>query len=868
MRKSFIFTVLIFAASLLSAQETQLATGWKAIKASDLGSDGCLITKADPDLSKWMTATVPGTVLTTLVNNGLMPDPLYGMNNERIPDVYVEGRDFYTYWFYNRFSTEGIDSTKQIWLKFRGINYFAEVYLNGRRISTDKHEGMFLREKYNITPYLNPAGLNRLAVLVEPPANPGDPNGGQGGDGTIGRDVTMQFTAGWDWIQPVRDRNTGIWDQVSIEITGDVDIRDAFAKPRVPGARLPGELQDPAYVTFSAVLVNASDEPAEGEAVLAFGSNVEKKKVKLAPNSSAIITFGEIKQTDPKIWWPNGLGQPSLYSADISFQGKDNIVQDREDMTFGFRETGGYFEEKTGSRVFTINGQKVFIKGGNWIASDAMLRLNPERYDAEVRMHADMNMNMIRIWGGSITERPEFYDACDRYGILVWQDLWITGDCNGRWPDKKKVESQERRREYPDNQSLFIASFADQVKMLRNHPSLYLWCGGNEFPPAPELDARIQTTLKELDGTRQYISESTSSDLVKNTIGGTADGPYLIQDPLWFFTEKGFAFNPETGSVGMPNIEGLKKIMDEKDLVPPAGQEINPVWKYHKYLGYGDMIEKYGPVKDLEDFVLKAQLAGYEQYRSLQEGNNAHMWEWYTGMLVWKSQNPWTALKGQFYDWFLDQNSTFYAYKHAAAPLHMQLNLNDSAIYIVNATPKERKGLRVEAILTDESGKQLWVKSLETSAAPNSILKLWDGEFPVGNTGVSFLRLKITYLSTGVLIDDNTYWIPGIRGQQSLMELGEAKIVAQMMKSSKGKFIVDVANSGDIAAFFVRMKVITAATGELASPVFFDDNYIVLLPGEKRSITVDINSLPPAQKNTPLLIEFKGANLPSTVVRL
>lgn len=868
MRRSSIFAVLIFAASVLSAQETQLVTGWKAIKASDLASDGCLLTKDDPDLSKWLTATVPGTVLTTLLNNGLIPDPLYGMNNEKIPDVYTEGRDYYTYWFFNRFSTEGIDSTRQVWLNFRGLNYFAEVYLNGRRISTDKHEGMFLREKYNITPYLNPAGVNRLAVLVEPPAHPGNPNGGQGGDGTIGRDATMQFTAGWDWIQPVRDRNTGIWDKVSIELTGDVDIRDAFAKPRVPGVRLPGELQDPAYVTFSAEFVNTSDEPVEGEAVLSFGTNNEKKKIKLEPLSSAVITFAEIKQTDPKIWWPNGIGQPSLYSAAITFQGKNDKFFDREDISFGFRETGSYFEEKTGSRVFTVNGQKIFIKGGNWIASDAMLRLNPERYEAEVKMHADMNMNMIRVWGGSITERPEFYDACDKYGILVWQDLWISGDCNGRWADPKKVESQDRRREYPDDYSLFVASFVDQLKMLRNHPSLFLWCGGNEFPPPPELDGLVRKTLEELDGTRQYLSESTSPALLTNPKGGTADGPYLIQDPLWFFTEKGFAFNPETGSVGMPNIEGLRKIMDEKDLVPPAGKEVNEVWKYHKYLGYGDMIEKYGEVKGIEDFVMKAQLAGYEQYRSLQEGHNAHMWDWYTGMLVWKSQNPWTALKGQFYDWFLDQNATYYAYRHAAAPLHMQLNLNDNGIYIVNATPKERKGLKVEAILTDAAGKQIWIKALETSAAANTAVKLWDAVSPAGEDGVRFLRLKITYLSTGVLIDDNTYWLPGAGGNKALTELPEAKVVAQMMKSSNGKFIVDVANSGDVAAFFVRMKVITAASGELVSPVFYDDNYIVLLPGEKRSITVDINLLAPSQKNTPLMLELRGVNLPATVIRL
>jgi mannosylglycoprotein endo-beta-mannosidase len=353
MKKILIFSLLVFISLSLASQETPLTQGWKARKASEVTVDGCQLTKSEPDLSGWISATVPGTILTTLVNNGLMPDPYFGMNNEDIPDIYTVGRDYYTYWFLTRFSTEGIDSSKQIWLKFRGINYFAEIYLNGKRLNENKHEGMFLRLKYNITPYLNKEGPNILAVYVEPPANPGNPNGGQGGDGMIGRDVTMQFTAGWDWIQPVRDRNTGIWDIVTIEVTGDTDIRNVFAKTRVPGARLPGELQEPAFVTFSAEIVNPTDRIVEGEAILSFAGITEKKKIKIDPLSTVSITFEEKKQTGPRIWWPNGMGQPALYPASVTFQDKDGTTHDREDIMFGFRETGSYFNEKTGSRVLT-----------------------------------------------------------------------------------------------------------------------------------------------------------------------------------------------------------------------------------------------------------------------------------------------------------------------------------------------------------------------------------------------------------------------------------------------------------------------------------------------------------------------------------
>ena len=869
MKRAITISFLLSLTLLAVPQETPLSTGWRARKASEVPMDGRELTATEPDLAGWLNATVPGTVLTTLVNNGLMPDPWYGMNNERIPDVWNEGRDFYTYWFFTRFSSESLDSTRQVWLNFRGINYRAEIWLNGTLLTDSLHEGMFLRRKFNVTTLLNREGRNRLAVRVEPPLNPGNPNGGQGGDGTIGRDVTMQFTPGWDWIQPVRDRNTGIWDIVTIEVTGDIDIRNSFARTRVPGERLPGELQDPAFVTFSAELVNPTDRLVEGELAVAYMGATDRKRMKLEPHSTVTYTFPEKKQVDPRIWWPNGMGQPALYPAVITFHDRKGNTLDREDMMFGFREPGSYFDDSTGARIFTINGQKLFVRGANWIASDGMLRLSQARYDAEVKMHADMNMNMIRVWGGSIAERPEFYDACDRNGILVWQDLWITGDCNGRWPDTvRKADSQEVRRRYPDNDSLFLRSVEDQILMLRNHPSLYLICGGNEFPPPPELDTLIRKKLEEIDGTRIYLDESTSPNLLRNTIGGTADGPYNIREPLWFFTEKWHPFNPEIGSVGLPNTEGLVKMMDQKDLVVPAAGDVNEVWRYHKYMGYGGMIEKLGEPRDLADFVRKAQLLNYEQYRSLAEGYTSRMWNWYTGFLVWKSQNPWPALKGQFYDWFLDQNGGFYGFRHGATPVHLMFNPVDSAVYVINTTPKERKGLRLEGVLTDEYGNEIWKKAQEMTVDGNTVTPIWNIDLRGTQASVQFLRLRITYVSTGLPVDDNTYWFPLDGERTRLTSLPEARIVGQMMKSSNGKYTVDLANSGTVAAFFVRMKVIRASDGEMIAPVSLDDNYIVLLPGEKRSVQVDVTGVREEERNTPLLLHLEGFNLQPALVRL
>ena len=229
--------ILIFITvntSFAQTQEILLDEGWKAKRVLEVPVDGTIVSSPEFELYDWMEAVVPGTVLTTLLHNRKVPDPFFGLNNELIPDIGEIGAEYYTFWFLKRFTLPELKQGEQVWLKCRGINYSANMFLNGRRINSDTHKGMFLREKYLLTPFLEKSRTNNLAVLVEPPIPVGKANGGQGGDGTIARSVTQQFTAGWDWICPIRDRNTGIWDQVSLEFTGPVDIRNPNVITKVP----------------------------------------------------------------------------------------------------------------------------------------------------------------------------------------------------------------------------------------------------------------------------------------------------------------------------------------------------------------------------------------------------------------------------------------------------------------------------------------------------------------------------------------------------------------------------------------------------------------------------------------------------------
>ena len=838
----YLIMLIILPVRVLSQQVVYpLHDNWEAKRAADITADGCMITGGEFKMEGWTEAVVPGTILTTLLKNKQIPDPFFGMNNNLIPDVYDTGRDYYTYWFYNEFQAPEITDGQEVWLNFRGINYFADIFLNGKRVNLNTHQGMYLREKYLITPFLSGGKINRLAVWVAPPDPVGNAYTGQGGDGTIGRSVTMQFTAGWDWICPIRDRNTGIWDKVDIEVTGAVDIRNPFVEMRVPGVRVPGKKQEPAYLKPSVELKNASSKAVNGTLNVDIEGQKTTLKVILSPYEEKIVSSPEIKILNPRLWWPNGMGKQPLYNMKFDFIAESGTTLDSELATFGIRETGHYFDDRIRAQVFTVNGQKVFIKGGNWIASDALLRLSKDRYEAEIRFHAGMNMNMIRVWGGGLTERPEFYDACDKYGILVWQDLWISGDCNGEWLDPTKKESRAKRKAYPDNHTLFLESVTDQIKMLRNHPSLYLWCGSNEtLPPADILKALEQDIFPRYDPARFFLEYSTSPKLMTNTIGGVGDGPYGIREPESVFLERSFPFNPETGSIGVPNYDGLKKIIPEDEMAPPQRFREGKSWTYHKYLPLKDFPDRYGKVKDIQDFCFKAQIVSYEQYRALQEGYNYKMWDWYTGMLVWKNQNPWTALRGSFYDYYLDYNGGYFGYKHGAEPVHIQFNLNDSVVCVLNQTAEIVSSATASILLYDMHGKMLSEQNIPVTLNASEVKLLNKVNLPVHTDQVFFLKLMLK--DKDKILDENLYWLSNRKhSYEKLNELEKVSALISVRRVDEGHALIEISNPGKETAFFIRLKVIDNK-GELVLPSFFTENYFTLLPGDIKKVDLDISA--------------------------
>lgn len=869
-KRAVVLALLLLCRVPVFAQQQELNSGWKCAAVSSVNRTGEEISVTTFPLTKWMSAVVPGTVLTSLLFNKLVPDPFYGMNNEQIPDIYTVGREHYTYWFVKDFDEKLAEGDK-LWLQFRGVNNSCDVYVNGHKVNEQQYKSMYLRQQYDITPYIAKTGKNRLAVIVYPPDPVGNPNGGQGGDGTIAHNITNQYVAGWDWIQPVRDRNTGIWDKVFIKKTGQVTVANTHVVTTVPGVRQVSGDQAPATLAVSTEVSNEGSNEVTGIVQYELADTILSVEVKLAAHTKQNVVFPAFVLNDPRLWWPNGYGRQNMYRMTVRFLVSGRQLSDEEDISFGVREIKATWNSHTQSREIAVNGQRIFIKGGNWITTDAMLRASKDRYDAEIRYHRDMNLNLVRVWGGGITERPEFYDACDKYGLLVMQDLWMTGDCNGRWDDPFKAEDTTARRNYPDDHSLFLASAAGQVLMLRNHPSLALWCGGNEIrPPADILKQLKDSVIKKLDGTRFFFPYSNDDSMSYHS----HDGPYNLQTVRYFWEHRSYPFNSEIGSVGIGDYESLERFMPADHMVVPARDTVSgnwmvdTMWRYHKYAAYDSSVEKYGHPVDVRDFAKKTQLVNYNQYRALMEGFTAHMWDWYTGVIVWKTQNPWTAMVGQMYDTYLDPNAGLFGMQEGAKPLHIMYDPVYRNVRIANCYDRKINKVRMWVRYYQMSGYEVELAGKYVQLPAQSC-----DEYFTFNSAFKFLtKDEGLFLSVGItdsfdnLIDENFYWLPDAKGEYSgLQELPKAGVTVTARLLDKGKAEVVITNPpGNPVAFFNRTSLIDAKTKKRILPAFADNNYVSVVSGQQRAIRIDFT---PVQGVVPA-IAVEGWNVDKQIIEL
>ncbi len=840
------------------------ASVWKMKKAGDITAKQEDVSTEKVQMGDWLPAIVPGTVLNSLVYNKVYPEPYFGLNNKLesnlIPDLFHVGRDFYTYWFRTEFELKKEEhDKKQTWMQVDGINYRAEIWLNGNMVGNIS--GMFYQDQIDISDYILFDKKNVLAVKVYPIDVPGTirPKGRKtfgakdefqnGGNGEIGKNVSMLMTVGWDftYLDGIRDRNTGIWKDISIFTTGSVKLAHPFVK---------SDLNKPAYnvsrQTVSVEVANPGFNTRKVRVIGEFkGENIHfEKEISLFRGEvkDVIFTPEEFPQlviNKPRLWWPINKGKQELY--DLSFKVMENGEQSDEIQSrFGIREITSDTLTPDKSRTFYINGKPIFIKGTNWLPEN-MLRNSDERTYAELRYTAQSGVNLIRFWAGGITESDYFYQLCDELGIMVWTEFWMTGDTK-----------------HPYDLGLYLNNVASTVKRIRNHASLAYYVGSNESTEMPHCKELIM----KLDGTRGYQMQSECD--------GVHDGsPYKTVNIMRHYentaSDRGSrvdGFNPEYGAPCLPTVECLREMMPEKDLWP-----INkPVWDYSDGNGfhqmstlYVDLTNQYGESNSIDEFAMKGQFVGAFSYKSIWEVwnyNKLNYGDRYcSGFLFWYHNSAIRQVCGRMWDWSLEPTAALYAAQNACSPLHPQFDYLKNTVSVVNDYYQSFSGYKVTAEVYDLNMKKVFSKeakvNLPEDGVVNDVFKI---EFPAQITNVHFIKLRL-YNEKRQEVGDNFYWRsnnkyegkntltgPTTAGFQDINKLAKTQLKAKYTTHiENGKHFIDLSlkNTGKTLAFFTQVQWLDN-NGKPVRPSFYTDNFVNLLPGESKTIRIETD-----QKNLP-----------------
>jgi hypothetical protein len=897
-----------------------IAGGWQMATAPKIKASAQEIAKAGFDSKEWMTATVPGTALTTMIDRGAYPDPDYGLNNLVIPET-LNKQD---YWYRNEFKAPKVPSGRRLTLTFQGINYAAEVWLNGQSLGTIK--GAFIRGVFDVTDIVKAGQTNVLAVRVSPPPHPGIPHeqsvlGGPGENGGMMclDGPTFVATEGWDWIPAIRDRDTGIWQPVTLTATGMVKIGDPQVVTKLP---LPDRSR--ADVEITVLLENVSDKSVRGTIRGTIEQTVVTKEISVPPGKSSVklapAEFAQLTLQNPRLWWPNGYGKPDLYQLQLDFTegGKES---DSKQVRFGVREVTyelslldskgqlrrvevsptaarargeqvvdvthegmrqiAYSDTAPPSEwdkdphqwvaslppgaesspavrpvedtkaapylILKVNGVRIAARGGNWGMDDSRKRVSREKLEPYFRLHRDANVNIIRNWVGQNTEET-FYDLADEYGLMVWNDFWAsTEDYN--------VE--------PLDIPLFLDNARDTILHYRNHPSIVMWCGRNEGVPSPILNQGLIDLITSLDGTRYYSPSSNQVNLQNS-------GPYRYQPPALYYTMLNHGFSVETGVPSLSTLESFSAWIPKADQWP-----ISDAWAYHDWHQSGngeiapfmaELEAEFGAGTSLEDFERKAQMLNYVEHRAIFEGMNAHLWTPNSGRMLWMTQPAWPSNMWQILSSDYDTQASFYGVKKACEPLHVQLDLSDYSVAVVNTTTAPSAGVNITADVYSLDNKPLLHHEERKDAAANSVTSGFKLDLqPLLTTDVVLVKLELRN-AAGQLVSDNLYWLGATSAAYRQLNHLPAATVAASATWSRGdanRIHVQLQNKGTAAALANKLTLVNASDKSRILPAYYGDNYVSLLPGETREIEIEYPSS--AGKGEPQ-VNLRGWNLAPTVV--
>ncbi|MBC8469514.1 MAG: glycoside hydrolase family 2 [Planctomycetes bacterium] len=830
-------------------------TSWKIQSGDQLSACGDNISTAGFESDTWYEAWVPSTVLASLVDQGQYKDLYFGKNLNDVPRERFEQ----PWWYRNEFVVKGDDARAVTLLEFDGINYAANIWLNGRQVADTKQVyGAFRQFWFNVSEFVK-KGDNVLAVEVVPPG-PGD------------------FSTGFvDWNPPAPDRNMGIFRPVKLHHCKNISVDNPFIRTDLDTDKL-----DSADLTVSAELTNHSSQSVTGVLVGSIEAINFETSVTLSAGEQKTITFTpehykELVINQPRLWWPSEIGEPNLYNLRLEFV-LDGEICDECQTAFGIRRVEDYFNEQ-GHRGYKVNGRKVLIKAAGW-SDDMLLSDTPEKLEAQIRYVKHMNLNCIRlegIWGKDHT----LYDLCDRYGILMmvgWSCHWEHEQYLG-----KPVDERFGGIASPEDIDLMAKSWNDQVIWLRNHPSILVWAIGSDKIPHPLLECRYIATFEKYDPGRPYLASTggvgseqaiIGSDVIVSDISGPTGvkmlGPYAYTPPLYWYEDKNrggaYGFNTETGpGAQVPVLESLKKMIPAGHLWP-----IDEYWDFHCGLNefsnldrFCEALEKrYGPADNIEQFAYKAQIMNYELVRPMFEAFRVNEGI-ATGVVQWMLNAAWPKMYWQLYDWYMNPNGAFYGTKKACEPLQLIYNYSSRSVFLVNSARSSSENLTAEIRIFDLHSNKIFHKKQTLCTGPQSSKEIFTlPDFP-GITATYFLDMRIIE-KDGTQIASNFYWLStksDVLDYQAKVDPWEyytpskqyadftllnslsptTLTMRREIQTDNNRLTIELENVGENIAFAVKLDIIDDKTGEAVVPVFWQDNYIALLPDERRTIHAEFN---------------------------
>ena len=796
---------------------------WQIAPENEVKESGEQLSKPNFAPSNWVAAQVPGTVFGAYVLAGKEKDPNFGDNIYQV-ELAKYDRNF---WYRTDFEVPELYRRSRVWLNLDGVNRDADVFVNGHKLGS--MHGFFQRGCFDVTALVQIGAKNSLAVLdylpvLSPIVAP------QTRDKENFSSPAFICTRGWDWMPRVPGLDMGIYKDVYLSTTGNVSLHDPWVRPDKVSP-------ESAELSIATELQNHSSGEVSGqlEGEINPGKITFAQPVTVHAGASQTTTLtsetvAALRLIKPKLWWPNGYGDPNLYTVRLSFR-VGNAVSDQKEVTFGVRKYT--YDTDNQTLHFHINGIPVFPKGGSWGMAEYLLRCKAKDYDTMVRLHREENFNIIRNWMG-MTPDAAFYDACDRNGIMVWDEFWLNS-MGGP----------------PRDTDVFEANAVEKIKQFRNHACVCLWCGDNEGTPPAPLNAFLADAVKTYDGgDRNYQPCSNRGNL-------SGSGPWSDFAPVNYFTGVGidrikgvpFGMRSELGIATFTTFDSYKKFMPPETWWPQ-----NAMWDKHFFgrsaahagpAGYFERVNKrYGKATGIEDFCRKSQLLNLEAMKAMFEGFLDHSDKDSSGLIIWMSQSAYPSLVWQTFDYYYDLTGAYWGAKTACEPVHVYWNASDDRIRVVNTSGRKVTGLTAEAGIYNLDGTRKAEQKASIDSSPTAVADCFKLDFPADLSSTHFIKLRLLDRG-GKVVSENFYW----RSTKELdySDLSNLKPVQLVMRSrsveagSATTIIADISNpagSGTVA-FAIRPKLVNADSGLQILPVHMSDGYFSLLPGETRQVTLE-----------------------------